>query len=1207
MQTDGKKNRTEVSLRDNQYLAVRFRPGTGAKCSSAIGLNLNGTVSFAIDAWIRLRNFMDHMCIIGQRGIFEFGTEGRRLYFSFGDRKVLGETLLQRDDWIFVSMYYYEGEIGLYVDGEEDSILPLAGGTGSSSDDFLIGEEFAGDMRCIRIYDFPLTAYMMNQNKYQEPKQYVKAYFNLSSAVPSDTFNKHTITLGDNAERLLISRGLLFDGLSCIEASGDMGVNPGGYEDEGFTVQMQMYFDPMEEDEYTLLSNVDGMCSRGLFLIIRRRDKKYYASVLYGYLGENQYLLETEIETGKWMNLAVTYETGTMKVYIDGVVKAESKKLIPMAEWIEDNRCLIGASPEPGTDRSRYFSGLLGNLSVWRKALEKTDISKYMSQPPEGEEEGISACLNFLNNVPVNSATGYIFQSVSRPRMGEVAETNTSVKSEVTAGPEFLEPFSEEELKQFRNEILLQRKFSEEMKCAVTHHEKNGKLYFVLHTQEHSCTAAEWELAEDEITVWWIDFFIILIAAILDIVASVPIKTGSRLDRFIRANLLSNAKIRALFRAGANATDIARGIMKSVGYIIESGKAMAMLKAVGLNWWVIGNILANLIANYLGGMLGMITKAAVWLSNISAHIGKYPEKFSLKGIALDTVCFDHNEPNVADAISIKKNGWEELPDYVWSSAAAAKYSTAVYSAARVWKSDLPVPIAVKARFKYQVPASVEEDSTSVVLRCVETVGDLLGTSEEVTVNKKRELSAGFLFQFKKHQVGKNGITKKQVSLQWQIKEDNRTWKELITTQHTIYVLLDYPQAPWGMADSKVLSRPWTDVLDFLADKVEGLRTKTEVAQRLTKAVNQEYKAKYEKVGGASAYTGPDQDEKGERIWTVGIGDFMKNTAGRTVNCTDCATIVTTFANLYGCNLSTQVMSDKKEPELGFACNKILSIGWESEGWKAPFEYGTGGQGGFSYHEVAIDVDETEPSYNKGHKVYDACLKVNKGRKPWSEPREALLPEGMAFSAYDAPVVEREEVEEDSYREHLAANNVFGVGCCFLQEEDIKWWMSRRAVRTTVRTAKRTADARKAEKALQSMGIRLPEHMAYPYTLSLPFYEQRIPSRFCKVYRRGMIGNPKGYSEYYADPAGQEWIHMEVMACRDGKEAAYEMITKHLEMTAIPSTENVWQRAGIDVGLRRCREGGLLCSFVKGNLFVFIRAQMNVDEIESFEDAILGGP
>ena len=48
MQTDGKKNRTEVSLRDNQYLAVRFRPGTEAKCSSAIGLNLNGTAGVAV-------------------------------------------------------------------------------------------------------------------------------------------------------------------------------------------------------------------------------------------------------------------------------------------------------------------------------------------------------------------------------------------------------------------------------------------------------------------------------------------------------------------------------------------------------------------------------------------------------------------------------------------------------------------------------------------------------------------------------------------------------------------------------------------------------------------------------------------------------------------------------------------------------------------------------------------------------------------------------------------------------------------------------------------------------------------------------------------------------------------------------------------------------------------------------------------------------
>jgi len=98
-----------------------------------------------------------------------------------------------------------------------------------------------------------------------------------------------------------------------------------------------------------------------------------------------------------------------------------------------------------------------------------------------------------------------------------------------------------------------------------------------------------------------------------------------------------------------------------------------------------------------------------------------------------------------------------------------------------------------------------------------------------------------------------------------------------------------------------------------------------------------------------------------------------------VNCSDCATITSTFANLLGCDLNQSKMGN------GFALKPLLAIG--SSVWQTACGWTT-----FSYHEVAW-----KSPCGASDNIFDACLEVNTNASP--PPFTCVLPKNMTFSVY----------------------------------------------------------------------------------------------------------------------------------------------------------------------------------------------------------------
>ena len=82
------------------------------------------------------------------------------------------------------------------------------------------------------------------------------------------------------------------------------------------------------------------------------------------------------INTDRWYHVAVTFNGGTYKLYIDGIEVQTANGLAPN---INNNNSLLGAMDRIGQP-SNYFNGWMDELKIWDKALSKQHIRQMMNQ-----------------------------------------------------------------------------------------------------------------------------------------------------------------------------------------------------------------------------------------------------------------------------------------------------------------------------------------------------------------------------------------------------------------------------------------------------------------------------------------------------------------------------------------------------------------------------------------------------------------------------------------------------------------------------------------------------------------------------------------------------------------------------------------------------------------------------------------------------------
>lgn len=362
-------------------------------------------------------------------------------------------------------------------------------------------------------------------------------------------------------------------------------------------------------------------------------------------------------------------------------------------------------------------------------------------------------------------------------------------------------------------------------------------------------------------------------------------------------------------------------------------------------------------------------------------------------LRLDAIKFNH-DPNTVhnNAINIRKNGsiFVTVPEWRAGVSVNAEDSLAAY----VKKETAGHTLTIQARFRWDSkPGTVRIRAIDATIRghgpsgCLGFLfrlfraifGNVLGEVKARHVSFNGPGLGGWeTFELRKTRLHKVGVGIRITSWRWQYRRKRGPWKDFDTSNHKIYVLLETPTAPWQQAPYAASNTqlPWTEVLDKACGWAIGAVDRDTAARQITQRVYDLGNSVIEydcPGGGSTRYAYPDFDCTAflERI-AGGPG------RGQYVNCSDCATFVSTFANAIGCDLWQSRMG------WGFQLNPLLAIG--SSTWQTAC-----GWPGFSYHEIPW-----KGACGAADRVYDACLQVDGDADPTSAPHTPLLPADMVF-------------------------------------------------------------------------------------------------------------------------------------------------------------------------------------------------------------------
>jgi hypothetical protein len=384
---------------------------------------------------------------------------------------------------------------------------------------------------------------------------------------------------------------------------------------------------------------------------------------------------------------------------------------------------------------------------------------------------------------------------------------------------------------------------------------------------------------------------------------------------------------------------------------------------------------------------------------------KFYRKHCSCDLKLVAISFNHDSASLnADAMNVRQNFTQGISAPEWTvGKTLATDSPAAYAI----KETQGNKITIKANFTIfpkNAKAEIKADG-----------GGVLGSIDPQTVTFTNGVSvpAFVSFELNHHTIGADGILWEDITWNWKFRCcGGAEWEPQQTTRHRIYIVLEEPKLPWKQSAFPDTQNPWTEALDFACVWAAGKKTRDDAATAITQRLNANLGLVYDNASGASHYTsgGLALFELTQFLSYLKTGIGL----GNIVNCTDCATITTTFSNLVGCDLHASKMGSA----FGFDLTPFRGIG--AAGFGCP-----GFGCGFSYHEVAW-----KGGHSNADPLFDACLRVDGDTNPWAAPYAEIFPVNIVFSTNPgAPLPLAVPFNAQSYKERLCTNDAGGIGSC----------------------------------------------------------------------------------------------------------------------------------------------------------------------------------
>lgn len=363
-------------------------------------------------------------------------------------------------------------------------------------------------------------------------------------------------------------------------------------------------------------------------------------------------------------------------------------------------------------------------------------------------------------------------------------------------------------------------------------------------------------------------------------------------------------------------------------------------------------------------------------------------------VTLETIKFNHDPTfKTTGAFYVRKNEIERvrLPEWEKDRCMTPECSPVAYAIDQLPKTrDAPEDITIKASFSAsELPTQTVWIQAFEYRNPKEVPGpaNILGTTNPVSVTFTAGKANDVTFRLDSERISNAGTSASDQIWWWKFSIDKDQWNEFQFTKHRVYVVPKRPTCPWE-PESDCASNihvPWTEALEYACHWAAGVTENVDLAAKMV--TNRVYSLgkillQWEK----SAKYGHREFAltKFLALFRDGIG------GGQTLNCDDCAAIVSTFANLLGAQLWQSSMGGDS-----FWTNPVLLIGHSH--WRKM---------GFGRHSVAWKGECRE-----GDELFDACLQIDGDRKPNCPPQFPKQPANIRFGTrsnrgYQSSLVEK---------------------------------------------------------------------------------------------------------------------------------------------------------------------------------------------------------
>jgi hypothetical protein len=338
-------------------------------------------------------------------------------------------------------------------------------------------------------------------------------------------------------------------------------------------------------------------------------------------------------------------------------------------------------------------------------------------------------------------------------------------------------------------------------------------------------------------------------------------------------------------------------------------------------------------------------------------------------VSLEAIKFNYDPNSVAhDAFNIRVNETESVTVPEWRRNETTAPSAAAYAI----KETADSQISIQAKFRRH-----DSNISRIEVQAIDPTGkNILGEVQARPATFSDEVTDYISFNLEKTRIQEAGVSASTTTWEWQYRlSASSSWLPLETTKHRIFTTLRVPQPPWVCCpyNESNTQLPWTEILEFVCKWAAGAKSYIAVATKLTNEFrNLEKRLSIFYWPSPPYYSNPNFD-------ATQFLDLLRGGRGKSyrLNCSDCATALSTFANIVGCDLWQAWMGHN------FITKPVMAIGAKTwQAWR------------FNYHEVAwqFPCGSDDP-------IYDASLKLNSEKLPNRQPRPSL-PVNVPFGQAD---------------------------------------------------------------------------------------------------------------------------------------------------------------------------------------------------------------